>query len=116
TYDIAALANDSLCHVDMVADVVVQLCGRLVVRSGGTELAGRLPGAQGRIAFAWLVYNRHRAAPREELATAIWGEEPPAASAQAIRALLSKLRSVIGRDLLPPDGPLGLTLGDGASV
>jgi hypothetical protein len=24
-----------------------------------------LPGAQGRIVFAWLVCNRHRAAPRE---------------------------------------------------
>src|SRR5271154_3347890 len=98
--DVAALANDSLCHVDIVADVVVQLCGRLVVSSGGAELAGHLPRAQGRIAFAWLVCNRHRAAPREELATAIWGEDPPVASAQAMRALLSKLRSVLGRDAL----------------
>jgi DNA-binding SARP family transcriptional activator len=100
----------------MFADVVVQLCGRLVVSSGGAEMAGQLPGAQGRIAFAWLVDNRHRAAPREELATAIWGEERPAASGQAMRALLSKLRSVIGRDSLPPDGPLRLVLDDHASV
>ncbi len=70
----AAFTDDSLCHVGMVADVVVQRCGRLVVRSGDAELAGQLPGAQGRIAFAWLVCNRHRAAPREELATAIWGK------------------------------------------
>jgi DNA-binding SARP family transcriptional activator len=115
-YDVAALTDDSLCHVDIVADVVVQLCGRLVVRSEGAELAGQLPGAQGRIAFAWLVYNRHRAAPREELATAIWGEERPAASAPAMRALLSKLRSVIGRDSLPADGPLRLTLDDDVNV
>ncbi len=40
-------------------------------------MADQLPGAQGRIAFAWLVWNRHRAAPREELATAIWGERVP---------------------------------------
>ena len=79
-------------------------------------MAGQLPGAQGRIAFAWLVYNRHRAAPREELATAIWGEERPEASGQAMRALLSKLRSVLGRDSLPADGPLRLTLDDDASV
>ncbi len=114
--DVAALTDDSLCHVAIVADVVVQLCGRLVVRSGGAELAGRLPGAQGRIAFAWLVCNRHRAAAREELAEAIWGEERPVASAEAIRALLSKLRSAIGRDSLPPDGPLRLTFGDSANV
>jgi len=114
--NVAALTNDSLCHVDIVADMVVQLCGRLVVRSGGADLAGQLPGAQGRIAFAWLVYNRHRVAAREELATAIWGEERPAASAQAVRALLSKLRAVIGRDSLPADGPLHLTLDDGANI
>jgi len=75
-----------------------------------------LPGAQGRIAFAWLVYNRHRTAPREELATAIWGEALPAATGQAMRALLSKLRSVIGRDSLPAHGPLRLRLDDDASV
>ena len=115
-YDVAALTNDSLCHVGMFADVVVQLCGRLVVRSEGAEMAGQLPGAQGRIAFAWLVYNRHRAAPREELATAIWGEELPAATGQAMRALLSKLRSVIGRDSLPVDGPLRLRLDENANV
>jgi SARP family transcriptional regulator, regulator of embCAB operon len=100
----------------MFADVLVQLCGRLVVRSEGAELAGQLPGAQGRIAFAWLVCNRHRAAAREDLATAIWGEERPAASGQAMRALLSKLRSAIGRDSLPADGPLRLKLDDGANV
>jgi SARP family transcriptional regulator, regulator of embCAB operon len=116
TDDEAALTYDSLCHAGMVADVVVQLCGRLVVRSGGVELAGQLPGAQGRIAFAWLVYNRHRAAPRDELATAIWGDERPAASGQALRALLSKLRSVVGRDSLRADGPLSLTLDDNANV
>lgn len=114
--DVAALTHNSLCHVDIVADVVVQLCGRLVVRSEGAELAGRLPGAQGRIVFAWLVCNRHRAATREELATAVWGEELPAASGQAMRALLSKLRAVIGRDSLPADGPLRVTLGDDANV
>lgn len=115
-YDIAALTDDLLCHLDIVADVVVQLCGRLVVRSPGADLASQLPGAQGRIAFAWLVHNRDRAAPREELAMAIWGEDRPAASAQAMRALLSKLRSVIGRDSLPADGPLRLTLDDDAQI
>ncbi len=116
TDDVAALTNDSLRHVDIVADVVVQLCGRLVVRSAGVELAGQLPGAQGRIAFAWLVDNRDRAARREELARAIWGDQLPAATGQAMRALLSKLRSVIGRDSLPADGPLRLVLDDDASV
>ena len=53
---------------------------------------------------------------REELATAIWGEVRPAAAAEAIRALLSKLRAVVGRDRLPADGPLRLSLGEGAIV
>jgi SARP family transcriptional regulator, regulator of embCAB operon len=47
---------------------------------------------------------------------AIWGEELPAASGQAMRALLSKLRSVIGRDSLPADGPLRLRLDGDANV
>jgi SARP family transcriptional regulator, regulator of embCAB operon len=114
--DVAALTNDSLCHVGMFADVLVQLCGRLVVRSEGVELAGQLPGAQGRVAFAWLVCNRHRAAPRDELAAAIWGEALPAASGQAMRALLSKLRAAIGREVLPVDGPLRLRLDDEAKI
>jgi SARP family transcriptional regulator, regulator of embCAB operon len=33
-----------------------------------------------------------------------------------MRALLSKLRAVIGRDALPPDGPLRLVLSGGASI
>jgi DNA-binding SARP family transcriptional activator len=33
-----------------------------------------------------------------------------------MRALLSKLRAVIGRDSLPADGPLRVTLGDDANV
>jgi len=115
-YDVAALTDDSLCHVGMFADVVVQLCGRLIVRSEGADLAGQLPGAQGRVAFAWLVDNRHRAAPRHELAEAIWGEALPPATSQAMRALLSKLRAVIGRDSLPADGPLRLRLDDHANV
>jgi DNA-binding SARP family transcriptional activator len=115
-YHVAALANDSFRHVDMFADVVVQLCGRLIVSIEGVEIAPQLPGAQGRIAFAWLVENRHRSAGRGELATAIWGEELPPATGQAMRALLSKLRSVIGRDSLPTDGPLRLKLGEDASI
>jgi SARP family transcriptional regulator, regulator of embCAB operon len=47
---------------------------------------------------------------------AIWGENRPAASGQALRALLSKLRAAIGRDLLPADGPLRLELHQSAHV
>src|SRR5262249_5745622 len=54
--------------------------------------------------------NRHRDAARDELAQAIWEDEPPPASAQAVRTLLSKLRSTFGRDILAVDGPLRLSL------
>src|SRR5262249_11140089 len=75
--DVAALTHDPLAHRDIVAHMVVQLCGRFLVRSGDRELSSQLPGAQGRIAFAWLVCNRHRDAGRDELAAALWGEEQP---------------------------------------
>lgn len=76
----------------------IQLCGALVARIEGHDLAPALPAAQGRLLFAYLVVNRTRPSSREELADFLWGDEPPAAPAQAVRVLLSKLRTAVGPD------------------
>jgi DNA-binding SARP family transcriptional activator len=73
----------------------VQLCGPLVIRFGGVDIAGSLRGAQGRAVFAYLLLNRSRQVTRGELSEALWGPAPPAEDAVAIRALLSKLRTVL---------------------
>ncbi len=73
----------------------IQLCGALTVRLAGVELTGSLPGAQGRLAFAYLICNRTRVVTRAELSGVLWGDAPPPEAPTAIRALLSKLRRAL---------------------
>ncbi len=56
----------------------------------------RLPGRQGRLAFAMLAAERDRALSREELADELWSGSPPQAWEVALRALVSKLRGALG--------------------
>jgi DNA-binding SARP family transcriptional activator len=90
----------------------VHLCGRFAVRRDNERFEERLPGRQGRQLFAFLSLQRRRPIPREELIEVLWPEMPPIAAANALRALLSKLRHcdggwmIEGRDavqlVLPP--------------
>ena len=91
----------------------IQLCGPLVVRIAGVDVTRDLPGAQGRVLFAYLVTNRARRVPRSELAQMLWAEAPPAEPATALRALLSKLRRALaarGREALPAGELIQLSL------
>jgi DNA-binding SARP family transcriptional activator len=97
----------------------VQLCGPLVVRLGGRDLAGSIRGGQGRTVFAYLVLNRTRQVTRGELAEVLWGPAPPPEPAVAIRALLSKLRATLeatGAAALPAGDLLRLHLPADAEV
>jgi SARP family transcriptional regulator, regulator of embCAB operon len=73
----------------------IQLCGPLVVRVAGQDVTRLLPGAQGRVALAFLITNRDRGATRTELSQALWGDRPPPEAGTALRALISKLRRVL---------------------
>lgn len=91
----------------------IQLCGPLVVRIVGVDVTRELPGAQGRVLFAYLVTNRARLVTRAELAEVLWGGEAPSQPANALRALLSKLRRAIAVEdweALPSGEPLQLAL------
>jgi YVTN family beta-propeller protein len=55
----------------------------------------RFPGRQGRLLFAYLVAEQGRAVPRDELAEALWANDPPATWDKALRGLVSKLRSLL---------------------
>src|SRR5215212_1108150 len=88
----------------------IQLCGRLVVELDGRRVEDALPGAKGRLLFAYLALNRDRRMSRDELLTAVYGEEASPDQHPSLSVLLSKLRSVIGRELLAGRSEIELVL------
>jgi YVTN family beta-propeller protein len=85
----------------------VFLTGRVAVKTDGAAIdEAQLGGRQGRLLFAYLVAERSRAVPRDELAEALWGETPPATRDKALTVIASKLRGAFadagldGRELL----------------
>src|SRR5215213_11208420 len=88
----------------------IQLCGRLVVELGGRRVEDALPGAKGRLVFAYLVLNRDRRIMRDELLGAVYGEEASPDQHASLSVLLSKLRSAIGQEFLAGRTELELVL------
>lgn len=78
----------------------IQLCGHFVVDIDGSRIEDTLPGRRGRALFAYLVLNRGRQLPRDELVMAGWGEDAPPEARNALTVLLSKLRHGLGADRL----------------
>ena len=76
----------------------IQLCGRFVVEIDGSRIENALPGHKGRILFAYLVLNRGRPVPRDEMLMAGWGEDVPGQARNALSVLLSKMRHGLGAD------------------
>ena len=78
----------------------IQLCGRFVAEMDGSRVEDMLPGRRGRVLVAYLVLNRSRPLPRDELLMAGWGQDTPAEARNALSVLLSKLRHSLGADRL----------------
>ncbi len=94
----------------------IQLCGRLSVELDGVELVQSLRGKQVPLLLAYLVLNRDRPVGREELIGALWPETAPRSQDAAMRVLLSRLRSALGRDIVFGRDELGLSLPEPAWV
>jgi DNA-binding SARP family transcriptional activator len=90
----------------------IQLCGQFAVLLDGRERAGELRGLQARALLAFLVFERDRPVDRFDAIEVLWGERPPDASAQALRALLSNLRRALGNERLVGRDELRLRLPD----
>jgi DNA-binding SARP family transcriptional activator len=88
----------------------IQLCGRLVVRLEGRRVDDALPGALGQLLFTYLVLNRLRRIDRDELLIAVYGEEAAPGHQPRLSVLLSKLRRIIGTELLTGRNELELAL------
>jgi DNA-binding SARP family transcriptional activator len=90
----------------------IQICGQIAIERDGQRLEAGLPGRQGRLLFTYLIVNRHRQVPRDELAEALWREPDPAAVDTRLSPLLSKLRRVFGPDTVDGRSILRLCLPD----
>ena len=88
----------------------IQLCGRLALELEGRDLTPRLPGGQARVLFTYLVVNRALPVRRDQLIEAIWPGRPPAGADASLSALLSRLRSVLGAEVLSGGTPVTLRL------
>ena len=87
----------------------VQLCGAFAVELRGRRADHALPGRQGRLLLGRLVLSRPRPVPRETLIEVVWGGSPPRAAPAALSVLISKVRAVVGPDVLRGRGTLSLT-------
>ena len=87
--------------------VRVSLAGRFEVETDRRTLdATRLPGRQGRVVLAYLIAERDRLVPSEELAEAVWGPTPPPTWRPALRGAVSKVREFLEELELPADDML----------
>jgi SARP family transcriptional regulator, regulator of embCAB operon len=90
--------------------VRIQVCGRLSVEIDGKRHDQRLPGRQGRLLLTYLVLHRHDQLQRDRLVDVLWPYDRPHAAENALYALVSKLRTAIGPDLLASREHVRLTL------
>jgi DNA-binding SARP family transcriptional activator len=88
----------------------IQLCGRLAVELAGRELTPKLPSGQARVLFTFLTVTRALPSRREQLVEALWPWRAPAGADTALSALLSRLRTVLGPEVLCGRGEISLVL------
>jgi len=95
----------------------IYLTGRLAIEHEGTLILDEaaFPGRQGRLVFAFLASDAHRAVPRTELTEVLWGDSPPREADTTLSAVLSRLRGLLrripsGADIAGQNGAIGLRL------
>jgi DNA-binding SARP family transcriptional activator len=84
----------------LVPTVRIQVCGHIALLIDGERRERELPGRQGRELLVLLVLRRDRAMARAELLDLLWPAGAPGAAETALSALLSKLRRILGSEIL----------------
>ena len=75
--------------------VRLELAGRVCISSGADHVGEEALGRQGRLALAYLVCERRRPVPRDELAEVVWGEDLPESWEQMLRGIIARLRTCL---------------------
>jgi len=79
----------------------IYLTGEMcVIQSGRRIRPEAFPRRQGRLVFAYLVWERSRPVAAEELMELLWPQRGPASREVALSAVVSKLRALLGRDVI----------------
>lgn len=88
----------------------IQLCGMLAVEIEGRRCEDELPGRQGRLLLIYLVVSRARLVARRELLDVLWPSELPPTAETTLTGVLSRLRHVVGENVLQGREQLRLVL------
>lgn len=94
---------------------------RLSTRSGAVHEEA-LGGRQSRVVFVYLTLNRAKPVPSDELAEALWADDPPASWNAALRGIVTRVRRFLAqagldeRTLTGADGCYRLRLPEGTWV
>jgi len=107
----------------MAVGIEVFLAGRVALATTGREPAEIALGCRGRVAVGFLVVERWRPVPANELADAVWGGELPATWGAALRGVIARVRAALtatgadGAQVLT-SGPAGyqIVLPEGSTV
>jgi len=81
--------------------VQIRLMGRFGVEVDGVLAPDARLGQLGKVALGFLATERSRSVSRDELADVIWGESPPPTWSDALRGVVSRVRSVLEAAGLP---------------
>jgi DNA-binding SARP family transcriptional activator len=80
-----------------------RILGRLEVTRDGAPV--ELAGQRALAALAVLLLEANHVVPSERIVDALWGEEPPATAATALRNTISQLRKAFGNDAIETRPP-----------
>jgi DNA-binding SARP family transcriptional activator/KaiC/GvpD/RAD55 family RecA-like ATPase len=94
----------------------IALAGTLRAEIGGRDVAGELPGRQGRALFAFLVLHRHRPVSRGELIGVLWPREPPEAPEAGLSTVLARARRALGEGVVQGRAELQIVLEEDTDV
>lgn len=99
---------------DDAAIISIRLLGRFAVERGGQEIPlGLFGGRLARQLLRLLALRRGTLVPKDQLAEALWPENPPVDPAGNIEVLVSRVRRALGERALVRTGPGGYVLADG---